>query len=61
MADFPEQGGSEGSWGTELINFFKKVFHISGTFGGTLAIVCNQGQVVTNQNQVVTNVDRSLQ
>lgn len=60
MADFPAQGGSTGTWGTALINFFKKTFHMSGTFGGLLAIVCNQNQVVCNQNQVVTNIDRSL-
>lgn len=60
MSDFPVQGAGEGSWGTALINFFKKAFHMSGTFGGLLAVVCNQGRVVTNQNQVVTNVDRSL-
>lgn len=60
MADFPQQGGSEGTWGTELINFFKEAFHMSDIFGGELAIVCNQGQVVTNQNQVLTNIDRSL-
>lgn len=61
MADFPAQGGSEGSWGTELINFFKKAFHLSEDYGGQLTVVTNQGQVMTNQGQVLTNVDRSLQ
>lgn len=61
MADLPMQGGSTGAWGTGYFNFFKKVFHTTGTFGGQLAIVCNHNQVVCNQNQVVTNVDRSLQ
>jgi len=60
MADFPEQGASEGSWGTELINFFKRTFHMSGKFGGLLAIVTNKGHVVCNKGQVVTNIDRSL-
>lgn len=59
MADFPAQGANSGTWGTDLINFFKKVFHMSGTFGGLLAIVTNQGHIVINQGQVVTNVDRS--
>jgi len=60
MADFPIQSASTGIWGTGLINFFKRVFHMSGTYGGSFAIVCNQGHVVCNQNKVVTNVDRSL-
>lgn len=61
MADFPTQGSNSGTWGTDLINFFKRLFHMSGTFGGTFAIVCNQNQVVCNQNRVVTNIDRRLQ
>ena len=61
MADCPVQGSNEGTWGTDYFNFLKKVFHMSGTFGGELAIVCNQNQVVCNRNQVVTNVDRRLQ
>jgi hypothetical protein len=61
MADFPVQGFNEDTWGTELIAFFKKAFHMSGDNGGLLAIVCNQNQVVCNQNKVVTNIDRSIQ
>lgn len=58
--DFPTQGGNTGTWGTDLINFFKRLFHMSGTFGGTFAIVCNGGHVVCNANTIVTNIDRSL-
>ena len=61
MADCPTQGSNEGTWGTDYFNFLKKVFHMSGNFGGELTVVCNQNQVVCNKNQVVTNVDRSLQ
>jgi len=61
MSDFPSQGSDSGDWGTKLINFFKRVFHMSGTYGGEIAIVCNDNQVVCNENQVVMNIDRSLQ
>lgn len=58
--DFPLQGGSTGIWGTGYFNFFKRLFHMSGTFGGNFAIVCNEGHVVVNANRVVSNIDRSL-
>jgi len=55
MADFPTDGGSEDTWGAELIAFFKQEFFRTGTLAGSLAIVVNEGQVVTNQGQVVVN------
>lgn len=55
MADFPTVGGSEDSWGDELIEFFKQEFFMSGSKGGSLTIVCNENQVVCNENQVVVN------
>lgn len=59
--DFPLQGGSSGTWGTEYSDFFKQSFHMSGTYGGQIAIVCNEDQVVCNENEVVMNTDRSIQ
>ena len=61
MADFPSQGGNSNTWGTDLISFFKRVFHLSGTYGGEIAIVVNENQVVCNENLVVFNIDWSLQ
>lgn len=61
MADFPDQGGQSGSWGTDLINFFKIYFQLDGTYGGEIAIVCKDNQVVCKNNQTVTKTDRSVQ
>lgn len=61
MADFPSQGGDSGDWGTKLITFFKRVFHMAGSWGGEIAIVCNENQVVCNEDKVVCNVDWSIQ
>jgi hypothetical protein len=57
MADFPVQGGSLGTWGTELINFFKKTFTMDGDNGGLLAVVTNEDHVVCNEGQVVVNIE----
>jgi len=61
MADFPVQGGSSGTWGTEYSNFIALSFQISGTYGGDIAIVVNDNNVVCNEDEVVMNTDRSLQ
>lgn len=61
MADFPSQGGDSGDWGTKLINFFKKAFHMAGSWGGRIANVCKENQVVVKENQVVMKTDRSIQ
>lgn len=57
MSDFPVQGGSEGSWGTEYYDFIKLTHTMDGAHGGELAIVCNENQVVCNENQVVVNIE----
>jgi len=57
MADFPIQGASTGTWGTEYYNFIKQTFTMSGTHGGQLAVVCNEGHVCTNEDQVLVNIE----
>ena len=54
MADFPQQGGSLGTWGTEYYNFFKRQFFMSGNKGGKIAIVCKDNEVVCKNNEIVT-------
>ena len=61
MADWAVQGGSSGTWGTEYYNFIALSFQISGPYGGDIAIVVNENEVVCNEDQVVMNTDRSLQ
>ena len=61
MAEFPDQGGDSGDWGTKLINFFKIYFHMEDTYGGRIANVCKENQVICKENQVVVKTDRSIQ
>lgn len=61
MADCPEQGADSGDWGTKLRAFFAQWIHLSGTYGGLPANVCNDNYVVCNENEQVFNTDRSLQ
>ena len=55
MADFPAQGGSSGTWGTELINFFELEHFMDGNNGGKLAVVCCDNEVVCCDNEIVTH------
>ncbi|MHC4560809.1 MAG: hypothetical protein ACYS80_26305 [Planctomycetota bacterium] len=50
----PSQGGSDGTWGTEL-NAWLDVEHDSQ--GRHTYIVCNEDRVVCNLDVVVTNSD----
>jgi len=61
MPDCPTQAGNEGTWGTDIRAFLGESIHLSGTYGGQLAIVVNEDQAVCNENRVVMNTDRSLQ
>lgn len=61
MADFPSQGGDSGDWGTKLVNFFKQMFHMAGSWGGQSANVCKENQVVCKENRLLMKTDRSIQ
>jgi len=52
MATKPAQGGSTGTWGTEL-NAHLEVEHDAN--GNHVYVVCNENQVVCNENHVVSN------
>ena len=57
MADFPTDGGSEDSWGAELIAFFKTHFNMSGTTGGSLAELCYENDILCFENEILTYVE----
>lgn len=52
MSTHPEQGGSDGTWGTE-----QKAWDLTehNSTGHHTYMVCNQEQVVCNENVVVSN------
>lgn len=54
MADFPTDGGSEDSWGAELVAFFERQFNMSGTVGGKIAAICKNNEVVCKGGEIVT-------
>jgi hypothetical protein len=52
----PAQGGSDGSWGTELLDFLSAFSNIAT---GELRVVCYENEVVCYDNEVVTYVDHT--
>lgn len=57
MADFPDQGGDTNTWGTMLINFFKKYFNMSGDTGGTFADLCYENELLCYENELMFYVE----
>ena len=52
----PSQGGSDGTWGTELLDFLGA---FSTVTTGELRVVCYENEVVCYENEVVTDVDHT--
>ena len=52
----PSQGGSDGTWGTEILDFLSAFADIST---GEMEIVCYENEVVCYDNNVVTDVDHT--
>lgn len=52
MATHPEQGGSDGTWGTEIMAWLETQHDNEGYH--TL-FVCNENQVVCNEDVMVCN------
>jgi hypothetical protein len=49
----PAQGGSDGTWGTEILDFLDAFADIAT---GDLRILCYEGDVLTWENDVVCDV-----
>lgn len=52
----PAQGGSDGTWGTELLDFLSAFSNVAT---GDLLIVCYEEDVVCYEGDVVTYVDHT--
>jgi hypothetical protein len=55
MAVLPSQGGSEGTWGTELNTWLLVEHSATGTHTGTTFYASMASNMVINEDQIITN------